>query len=230
MTFDTTTLEPSLGEGVTETVRVSPLSSTLTRDTRDEALDASTGSFLSQAFAYSPAWLGSDRPYLKYYGQYLRYFPLRPARRAPVSNEKLRPRLVFATGARLGLAYGLGGDVPTSERFYAGGSTTLRGFEQNAVGPIADNDVPAGGNAVLVLNNELRLPLFHIFDGVLFVDIGNVFPAIGDFTFRDLRESAGVGLRLRTRWLLLRGDYGFVLDPRPGEGRSRFYFNIGQAF
>ena len=225
-----TTLEPSLGAGATETVRVSPLSSTLTRETRDEALDASTGSFVSQSFAYSPAWLGSDRPYLKYYGQYFRYFPLRPGRRKPFSDEILRPRLVFATGVRVGLAQGLGGDVPTSERFYAGGSTTLRGFEQNAVGPIAENDVPAGGNVVLVLNNELRLPLFNIFDGVLFLDVGNVFPAISDFTFRDLRESAGVGLRLRTRWLLLRGDYGFVLDPRDGERRSRFYFNIGQAF
>ena len=41
-----TTLEPSLGEGVTETVRVTPLSTTLTRETRDEVLDASKGTFL----------------------------------------------------------------------------------------------------------------------------------------------------------------------------------------
>ncbi|MGE5833638.1 MAG: translocation/assembly module TamB domain-containing protein, partial [Acidobacteriota bacterium] len=59
-----TTLEPSLGEGVTETVRVTPLSGTITRETRDEVLDASKGTFLSQAFGYSPAWLGSDRPYV----------------------------------------------------------------------------------------------------------------------------------------------------------------------
>ena len=36
--------------------------------------------------------------------------------------------------------------------------------------------------------------------------------------------------RVRTKWFLLRGDYGVVLDPRPGERRSRFYFSIGQAF
>jgi len=35
---------------------------------------------------------------------------------------------------------------------------------------------------------------------------------------------------VRTAWFLLRGDYGVVLDPRPGERRSRFYFSIGQAF
>jgi outer membrane protein assembly complex protein YaeT len=225
-----TTLEPSLGEGVTETVRLSPVSSSLTRETRDEALDASKGTFLSQSFSYSPGWLGSDRPYVKYYGQYFHYFPLQAPRREPFSDEILRPRLVFATGARVGLARGLGGNTPTSERFYAGGSTTLRGFEQNAVGPVGENNVPAGGNAVVVLNNELRLPLVRRLDGVLFVDVGNVYPDIKDISLKDFRESAGFGLRLRTRWVLLRADYGFVLDPRPGERTSRFYFNIGQAF
>jgi outer membrane protein insertion porin family len=225
-----TTLEPSLGEGVTETVTVSPLTTTFTRETRDEALDASKGTFFSQAFAYSPGWLGSDRPYMKYYGQYFYYFPLRSPKPKAFTNEILRPRLVFATAARVGLAHGLGGDVPTSERFYAGGSTTLRGFEQNTVGPIGENDIPTGGNAVLVLNNELRVPLIRFLDGVLFLDVGNVYPTIRDFSLNDLRESAGIGVRLRSRWLLLRADYGFVLDPRPGEPRGRFYFNIGQAF
>ena len=225
-----TTLEPSLGEGATETVRVTPFSTTLTRETRDEVLDASKGTFLSQAFAYSPGWLGSDEPYAKYYGQYFRYFPLRPERTKPFSTEILRPRLVFATGVRVGLARGLGGDVPTSERFYAGGSTTMRGFEQNAVGPVGVNNVPAGGNAVLMLNNELRLPLLKRVDGVLFFDVGNVYPTIKDFSLTDLRESGGVGIRLRTPWVLLRTDYGWVLDPRPGEKRSRFYLSIGQAF
>jgi outer membrane protein assembly factor BamA len=225
-----TTLEPSLGVGVTETVRITPLSGTLTRETRDDVLDASKGTFWSHALAYSPAWLGSDGPYLKYYGQYFHYFPLTPPRPKPFSHELLRPRLVFATGARIGLAQGLGGDVPTSERFYAGGSTTLRGFEQNAVGPIGVDNIPAGGNAVLMFNNELRTPLFSIVDGVAFIDIGNVYPTIKELSLTDLRESAGVGIRLRTPWLLLRSDYGFVLDPRPGESRSRFYFSIGQAF
>src|SRR5262249_44111917 len=73
-----TPIEPSLGAGVTETVRVSPLSSTFTYETRDQVLDATKGTFLSQAFAYSPSWLGSDRPYTKYYGQHFHYFPLRP--------------------------------------------------------------------------------------------------------------------------------------------------------
>jgi outer membrane protein insertion porin family len=214
---------------MSDPLTVSPLTSTLTRETRDDALDATRGSFLSHAFAFSPGWLGSDLPYMKYFAQYFRYFPLRPPTRKPFTNEILRPRLVFATGVRLGLAKGIGGEVPISERFFAGGSVSMRGFAQNAVGPIGADLVPTGGNGLIVINNELRAPLFWRLDGVIFTDIGNVFPLISDISF-DLRQSAGVGVRVRTPWFLLRGDYGRVLDPRPGERSGRFYFSIGQAF
>jgi outer membrane translocation and assembly module TamA len=60
--------------------------------------------------------------------------------------------------------------------------------------------------------------------------VGNVFPRISEFSFADLRKTAGVGLRVRTRWFLVRGDYGVVLDRRVGERRGRFYFSLGQAF
>jgi outer membrane protein assembly factor BamA len=223
------TLEPVAGVLIGDPHTVSPLTSTLTRETRDEALDASKGTFLSQSLSFSPRWLGSDLAYMKYFGQYFHYFPLRPPQRKPLTNEYLRPRLVFATGVRVGLAKGIGGIVPMTERFFAGGSYSMRGFAQNAVGPIGPDLIPTGGNALVIFNNELRAPLFGRFDGVIFADIGNVYPRISDITF-DFRESAGVGLRVRTPWFLLRGDYGFVLDPRPGERRQRFYFSIGQAF
>ncbi|MGE3490922.1 MAG: BamA/TamA family outer membrane protein [Vicinamibacterales bacterium] len=173
---------------------------------------------------------GSDATFIKYYGQYSHYFPLRPERRKRFSNEILRPRFVFATSVRLGLSRGMGTLVPNTERFFAGGSTSLRGFEQNAVGPVGPDSIPTGGDAMLVLNNELRFPLISLLDGVTFVDVGNVFPPVGDFSLSDLRKTAGVGLRLRTKWVLVRGDYGFVLDVRAGERKSRFYVSIGQAF
>ena len=62
------------------------------------------------------------------------------------------------------------------------------------------------------------------------VDLGNVFHRISDVSITDLRESRGIGLRVRTPWLLIRGDDGLALDCPPGEPRSRFYFSIGQAF
>jgi outer membrane protein assembly complex protein YaeT len=210
-------------------LRLAALTSTVSRDTRDDLLDASKGSFLSQAFQFSPASLGSQVRFVKYFGQYFRYFPLQKPRVELFTNQVLRPRLVYATGIRVGLSHGLGGqDVPPSERFLAGGSTTVRGFEQNSLG--SAGSLQLGGNAMLVLNNELRFPLFKMFDGVGFVDIGNVYPTISDFSLSDLRKAAGAGLRVRTPWFLLRLDYGFKLDRRPGESIGRIFFSIGQAF
>ena len=226
----THTLTPTPAGTIDDAVTVSPLTITLTRETRDVVLDASTGAFLSQAFAFSPSWLGSDQPYFKYFGQYFHYIPLQAERRDPRTSAIVRPRLVYATGVRLGLGWGIGDSVPRAERFFAGGSATLRGFEQNTVGPITPERFALGGEALLVLNNEVRAPLISVFDGVFFVDIGNVFDRVRSFSFTNLRQSAGFGLRVRTAWLLLRGDYGVVLDPRPGERRGLFYFSVGQAF
>jgi outer membrane protein assembly factor BamA len=105
----------------------------------------------------------------------------------------------------------------------------MRGFAQNAVGPsLAGQQL--GGQGMLVINNELRFPLFWIVDGVGFVDVGNIYPKVADFSFSDIRKDAGVGLRLRTPWFLLRADYGVKLDRRTGESLGRFFFSIGQAF
>ena len=224
------TLTPTPAGAVDEAVTVSPVTSTLTRETRDVVLDASRGSFLSQSIAFSPSWLGSDQPYIKYFGQYFHYFPLEAQRQDPFTSVSIRPRLVYATGVRLGLARGIGGDVPRTERFFAGGNATLRGFEQNTVGPITPERFALGGEALLVLNNEVRVPLTSVVDGVFFTDIGNVFDRVSSFSLTNLRQSAGIGLRVRTAWLLLRGDYGVVLDPRPGERRGLFYLGVGQAF
>jgi len=120
--------------------------------------------------------------------------------------------------------------VPLSERFFAGGGYTIRGFAQNSVGPVGPGGEPLGGQAMLVINNEIRFPVFSIFDGAGFVDVGNVYPGVSDFSLTNVRSAAGVGLRVRTPWLLLRLDYGVKLDRRPGESLGRLFFAIGQAF
>ena len=106
----------------------------------------------------------------------------------------------------------------------------MRGFGQDELGPKLESGQPAGGNAVLVLNNELRFPLFWIFDGVTFVDVGNVFPRVSDFSFSDLRGAGGFGLRIRNPFVVLRFDYGLKFERRPGEKAGAFFFSIGQAF
>ena len=98
-----------------------------------------------------------------------------------------------AQGPGAGLARGLGGqDLIFSERFRAGGGTTLRGFEQNTLGPVDFVGDPAGGDALLLLNNEARFPLFSILEGVGFFDLGNVYRNVGDFSLSDVRRPRAI--------------------------------------
>jgi outer membrane protein assembly factor BamA len=212
------------------TIRVAPLTSTFTRETRDDFLDASRGSFFSQAVEWAPETLGSQVSFVRYFGQYFKYVPLSRPSELPWTNIQ-KSRLVYAGALRVGLAAGLGGqDLVASERFFAGGGTTVRGFEQNTLGPLGFDGAPDGGGGMLVINNELRFPMFSIFDGVGFLDMGNIYRRVSDMSLRDLRYSGGFGLRLRTPYFLLRLDYGVKLDRRPGESFGEFFFSIGQAF
>ncbi|MFN7935814.1 MAG: translocation/assembly module TamB domain-containing protein [Bryobacteraceae bacterium] len=211
-------------------LRIAPLTTAISRDTRDEILDATRGSFSSHAFEIAPETLGSQLRYFKYYGQYFHYRSFGGTREVPWAGT-IRPRFTYAGGVRLGLATGLGGQtVIQSERFFAGGANTVRGFERNFLGPLDFDGSPLGGNAVAILNQEIRFPLYKMVDGVSFFDAGNVSPLVSTFSNAEWRKSAGFGLRLRTPYVLLRIDYGFKLGRRPGESTGQFFFSIGQAF
>ncbi len=210
---------------------IAPLTFTATRDTRNDVLDATRGSFLSQAFEVAPTSLRSDIRFVRYFGQYFKFVPLSKPAEVPFGKGMKRSRWTYAGAVRVGLAKGLGGqDLIFSERFRAGGGTTLRGFEQNTLGPVDFFGDPAGGNALLLLNNEARFPLFRILEGVGFLDLGNVYAKASDFSLTDVRKVGGVGLRIRTPYFLLRADYGLKLDRKPGEAAGKFFFSIGQAF
>ncbi|WP_031495782.1 translocation/assembly module TamB domain-containing protein [Bryobacter aggregatus] len=223
-------------------LRVAPFTSSLSRDTRDDVLDATKGQFTSHAVDFAPTWSGSQLNFVKYFGQYFKYISLDKPKPTPMQNGAKKSRLVFATGIRIGLATGLNGQdlivgrsstgqVGLGERFFAGGGTTVRGFAQDGIGPrLFDGVSPAGGDAMIILNNEIRSPLYKIFDGVAFVDMGNLYDQASDFRPWQLRKAAGLGIRIRTPYFLLRFDYGIKLDRRPGEPLGRPFFSIGQAF
>ena len=203
----------------------SALTSSLSRDTRDDLLDARRGYFTSHSFDFAARQLGTDFPFLKYFGQFFRYFPL--SRRDP----GVRPPFVFATAIRYGVLVPLSENrfVPT-DRFFAGGGATIRGFGQNEVGPKFADASARGGNTVLILNQELRGPLYRWIDAVFFHDAGNVMERASQLRLNDLRQAAGLGLRLRTPLLLFRIDRGWKLDRRPGESPGGWFFSIGHTF
>jgi outer membrane protein assembly factor BamA len=184
---------------------------TLSRDSRDDILNATKGTFLSSSTEIAPPGVGSSIRFIKNYTQYLKF--------RPIWGNK-----VWASAVRVGLASGFGGQelIPT-ERFTAGGPTSVRGFKQDqlSLNP---------GDAVFSFTQEIRSPLFWRFGGAAFFDAGNVYPKVGNLNPFKLRYSPGFGLRVETPFVLIRMDLGFNLSPRADEPRHRFSFGIGQAF
>lgn len=209
---------------------LAPLTYSFTRNTTDEFLDSTRGSFLSQAVEYAPRLFGSDIKYARYFGQYFKFLPLSKPTETEWAGGK-RARLVYAGGVRVGLGKGLGGqDLIRSERFFAGGGTSVRGFAQNTLGPVDFLGEPSGGNSLFITNQEIRFPAWRFFDGVGFLDAGNLYQSVSNFRPWDLRAAAGVGVRMRTPYFVFRLDYGFKLNRQPGESMGAFFFSIGQAF
>ena len=124
--------------------------------------------------------------------------------------------------------------IPIFERFFLGGSNSVRGFQFRTVGPQDDNE-PVGGEFFYQANVEYRFPVFgKIFQAVLFNDIGNVTPHLGsDDDFRTWRAAAGFGLRIRVPQLgpvPITFDFGFPWRKEDGDDREVLSFQFGTAF
>lgn len=216
-------------------VRLSKFSGSLIRDSRDDGLDPSNGMLVVVDGEVAARAFGSEVGFAKTYLQGFFYRRLTEAR-----------RVVLALGARVGAAHGfpreVGGvvveDLPASERFFAGGDTSVRGFSLDRLGnerTITPTGFPTGGNGVIVLNSELRVGVIGALQAVGFLDAGNVFPRASDLHLTDLRPAAGVGLMYPSPIGPIRVDLGVNLDPRelvPGmrERRTVLHILLGQAF
>jgi len=210
-----TTLAPGLPA---DPIDVAGLDLSLLRNTRDDLLDPRQGRFLSLNLELSPRVLGSDAPFVKGYAQ------------ADVARSFADGSLTWAQSYRLGLAWGFEGEpVISFERFHAGGAGSLRGFGTNEVGPRSPLGDPAGGEAVVILNQELRYRHRSGLGAVVFYDLGNVFARVRDLSL-NLRHTLGAGLRWASPVGLLRIDAGFPLDRQGDERRYRLFFGLGQAF
>lgn len=145
---------------------------------------------------------------------------------------RLAGRIVSAISLGGGLAKGRGEttSLPLVERFYLGGRNTVRGFDQDSLGPVGSNGLAIGGNYFLLGNLEFRIRLAGSWRTVIFGDCGNVWIERANVSTGDLRCSAGVGLRYRTPVGPLRLDYGRKLDRQDGESAGELHFSIGHAF
>jgi outer membrane translocation and assembly module TamA len=179
-------------------------------DRRDDPFNAQRGWFHSSNLEYSSPAIGSDLRFVKYLMQ-ASYF--RPAGAA-----------VVASNVRIGGVRAFEQEVILTERFFAGGSDTVRGYGKESLGGFE------GGNALLVLNEEVRFPVYRWIRAVGFVDAGNAFPLISDVRLGGLKVGVGLGTRIETPFGLFRVDFG-VPVPRPERGpRGRWYFSLGHVF
>jgi outer membrane protein insertion porin family len=228
-------LIPDLVPTADEHVRLSTIGANFTRDTRDNPLDEHKGVLESAEVDMNSTKLGSSVNFAKFTGQAAFY-------------KQGFHNIVFATSLRIGLAQPYANSrVPLSEEFFTGGGNSLRGFPLDGAGPQRQVDVcssgsstdcvkilvPSGGNELLLINTEARIPL-GIKKGlslVTFYDGGNVFPTVGFHDFTSLySNNVGLGLRYATPVGPVRIDLGRNLNPIQGINATQYFISIGQAF
>jgi outer membrane protein assembly factor BamA len=216
-------------------IHLSTFSGTLIRDTRDKPLDAHQGILATLDLALTPGPLGSSATFAKAFGQYAFYKPVHS--------------MIFANSIRIGLAKAFASSfVPTSQLYFSGGGTSLRGFPIDQAGPqrlvpfcgvlqgqpgCVNVTVPVGGRQLFILNSELRFPLkiMKALGGVVFYDGGNVYSAINLASFvNNYTNTIGFGLRYATPIGPVRFDIGRNLNPVPGISATQYFITLGQAF
>jgi translocation and assembly module TamA len=140
-------------------------------------------------------------------------------------------RVVLAARARVGSIVGASNaKVPASQRFYAGGGGSVRGYEFQSIGPLDDDDDPLGGRSLIEVNAEARIKIIEQFGVVPFVDGGQVYEEVYPELDGDLQWAAGLGLRYYSPVGPIRLDVAFPVNPRPVDDLFQFYIAIGQAF
>lgn len=207
-------------------VEIATINPSLIIDGRNDPFNPSHGSLFSVTFREAARVLGSKPQFAKLTVQDSLFF-------SPVS------RLVFAFSIRGGVAWNFGEshEVPIFERYFAGGRSSVRGYDQEKLG-IPGKTITydgntwtaTGGNMLLVLNGELRFPLFKGLGMVAFVDAGNVWRKVDEFDASEIRATAGAGIRYNTPVGPFRLDLGCKLDREVGEGRCMPHFTLGHAF
>jgi outer membrane protein insertion porin family len=120
------------------------------------------------------------------------------------------------------------GFIPVEDRFYSGGSTSIRGWNRSRLGPKRESGTPLGGKSIFESNIEIRYPVVWRLSLVAFFEAGNVWEESWTYDFNSLGYAAGSGLRIETPIGPVRFDVGV---PLWNEKKSaQFFISVGQAF
>lgn len=190
------------------------------RDTSDNPLDPLTGSRLTLQGDWSPPGFWTDTPFAAVRAFGSRYLHL--------GGER-----VLAMRLDGAVAWPLGGavDLTPDRRWYAGGVSSMRGYQRRRLGPVDSAGQPIGGEVRLLAGLEYRMPLVSALGLALFLDTGQVWRVAEDIEFDDYQAAVGAGALVRTPVGPLRLDVShLVTDPGRDERRWLFHFAIGHPF
>ena len=227
--------------GLNQTVGIS-INQSISRDSRDHPEFPTIGSLMAISSSISGGPLGGNEDFHKHV----------------LNLEWYTPtfwKFVLMSSVKLGGIKALPSEdnersiIPFNERFIMGGSgmiygNPLRGYEDNRVGPLTSSGGPFGGNALLSITTEFRVPFSEnpVVYGMIFAEMGNVWieshlqekfnlPRIGPI---DLKRSAGVGIRFFMPMIGKLGfDFGYGFDDLNGDGEAEGWkssITIGQQF
>jgi len=196
----------------------------LTKDTRDSKFSPKEGYVVSGSLEVAGGWIGGDRDFAKIYSSLSRYFTIGPY----VLESKLRSGVVSS--------YGDTGKVPIYERFFAGGTYTIRGYKERDIGPKDTSGDSIGGGTTVIGNLELTFSIIENLKGAIFIDGGNVWarpdsnPKNG-YTTGGIKFGTGAGIRINTPIGPVKLDFGFPLNASSHqEDKGRFHFSMSRGF
>jgi len=204
------------GVGIT----TSALTWSIGRDSRDYYLDPKTGSKNSVFVEYAGGILAGDPNFVKSVADSAWYFPM-------------FWDTVFMVRGRFGYVGSvIDKPVPMGDRFYVGGSTTVRGFKYGTAGPVDADSNRLGGNKELIYNLELTFPIVPAarLKGLVFYDIGKGFDNYETVKFSQLRQSMGWGFWWLSPIGPLKFEWGYIIHQKPEDEASQFEFSIGALF
>jgi outer membrane protein assembly complex protein YaeT len=202
-------------------IQIARVGASYVQDRRDDPANPTSGFFSTTTFQVATRALGSEINFTSLYNEYNTY--------RPVGNGG-----VFVTSARIGWNHPFGNTtqtgLPPTERYFAGGSTTLRGYG-------FDDAQPLGGNVMTLGNLEYRFPLrFFPISGVrgaAFYDTGNVFPQLSAVSLAAFSHTVGFGFRYQTPLGPVRLDFGVNLNPDVNGVKTstlHVFFTLGNPF
>ena len=192
----------------------------LSYDTRDNVFVPSRGLLLSNGISYTG--LGGDKDFIKYTSSTSLFFSL-------LKKSVLEFRI------RFGLAEPFSDTetTPIYKRFFVGGASTVRGYDERSLGPIDPvTEDPIGGESFFVGNIEYTYPVIDVLKAAVFFDTGSAWAKSSDFLSEKVYSSIGLGIRVKTPLGPIKLDYGWPLDTAPGEDEStgKFHFSISRGF